>query len=80
MLVSKISIKNRKIRDFNLISESQGIKCVDLFCGAGGLTHGFVMEGLNVVAGIDLDAACKYPYEENNSAKFLSNGDPCSCL
>lgn len=44
---------------------------IDLFCGAGGLTHGFVTEGLSVVAGIDLDPACRFPYEENNSAKFL---------
>lgn len=47
------------------------ISCVDLFCGAGGLTHGFVLEGLPVVAGIDMDPACRYPYEANNSAKFL---------
>lgn len=49
----------------------QKIRCVDLFCGAGGLTHGFVLEGLDVVAGIDLDAACRYPYEANNDALFL---------
>jgi DNA (cytosine-5)-methyltransferase 1 len=47
------------------------ISCVDLFCGAGGLTHGFVLEGLPVVAGIDLDPACKFPYEANNQAIFL---------
>lgn len=47
------------------------ISCVDLFCGAGGLTHGFVLEGLPVVAGIDLDPACKFPYEANNKAIFL---------
>jgi DNA (cytosine-5)-methyltransferase 1 len=45
--------------------------CVDLFCGAGGLTHGFVLEGLPVVAGIDLDPACRFPYESNNNAKFI---------
>jgi DNA (cytosine-5)-methyltransferase 1 len=45
--------------------------CVDLFCGAGGLTHGFVLEGIPVVAGIDLDPACKFPYEANNQAQFL---------
>jgi hypothetical protein len=28
------------------------ISCVDLFCGVGGLTHGFVLEGLPVMAGI----------------------------
>lgn len=47
------------------------ISCVDLFCGAGGLTHGFVMEGVQVVAGIDMDPACRFPYEANNSAKFI---------
>lgn len=48
------------------------VACVDLFCGAGGLTHGFKLEGLPVVAGIDLDPACHYPYTANNgSARFL---------
>lgn len=47
------------------------ISCVDLFCGAGGLTHGFVLEGLPVVAGIDLDPACRFPYETNNQARFV---------
>ena len=47
------------------------VSCVDLFCGAGGLTHGFMLEGLPVVAGIDLDSACRYPYEQNNGATFL---------
>lgn len=47
------------------------ISCVDLFCGAGGLTHGFVKEGLPVAAGIDLDGACRFPYEQNNNSIFL---------
>lgn len=47
------------------------ISCVDLFCGAGGLTHGFVLEGLPVAAGIDLDGACRYPYEQNNNSLFI---------
>ena len=47
------------------------VSCVDLFCGAGGLTHGFVLEGLPVVAGIDLDPACRFPYEANNNARFV---------
>lgn len=50
----------------------KNIACVDLFCGAGGLTHGFIMEGLPVVAGIDLDPACHFPYTANNcGARFL---------
>lgn len=47
------------------------ISCVDLFCGAGGLTHGFILEGLPVKAGIDMDPACRFPYEANNQAKFI---------
>ena len=43
---------------------------VDIFCGAGGLTHGFVRQGFRVVAGIDNDIDCKYPYEHNNRTKF----------
>ena len=37
------------------------ISCVDLFCGLGGLTHGLNRGGINVVAGIDVDAHCKFP-------------------
>ena len=39
---------------------------IDLFCGAGALTHGFVLEGFNVVVGLDADKSCKYAYETNN--------------
>ncbi|MBD1395957.1 DNA (cytosine-5-)-methyltransferase [Pontibacter sp. JH31] len=46
-------------------------KVVDLFCGIGGLTHGFVKEGFNVVAGIDFDGECRFAYEKNNNSKFL---------
>ena len=47
------------------------VSCIDLFCGAGGLTHGFVLEGVPVVAGIDMDPACRFPYEANNNARFV---------
>jgi DNA (cytosine-5)-methyltransferase 1 len=47
------------------------ISTVDLFCGAGGLTHGFERAGLPVKAGYDIDPACKFPYEHNNKAKFI---------
>jgi DNA (cytosine-5)-methyltransferase 1 len=44
---------------------------VDLFCGAGGLSYGFKLEGFPLAAGIDVDEACRYPYEANNNAPFL---------
>jgi len=48
------------------------ISCVDLFCGLGGLTHGLVKGGVKVVAGIDIDEKCRFPYEHNNDARFLA--------
>lgn len=44
---------------------------VDLFCGVGGLTRGFVDEGFDVVAGLDSDGSCRYAYERNNGARFI---------
>ncbi|MDQ1592978.1 MAG: (cytosine-5)-methyltransferase 1 [Pyrinomonadaceae bacterium] len=44
---------------------------VDLFCGVGGMAHGFVQEHFNVVAGIDVDESCRYPFERNNGAAFI---------
>ena len=39
---------------------------VDLFCGAGGLTHGLLAAGIKVVAGYDTDTACRHAYVTNN--------------
>lgn len=44
---------------------------VDLFCGVGGLTHGFILEGFKVKGGVDNDLSCQYPYEYNNRTKFI---------
>lgn len=43
------------------------VKVVDLFCGVGGLTHGFIKESLDVIAGYDIDESCRYAYESNNT-------------
>ena len=45
---------------------------IDLFCGIGGLTKGLELAGLNVVAGIDIDESCRFAYEHNNRARFIS--------
>lgn len=45
---------------------------IDFFCGAGGLTKGLTMAGINVILGIDNDPNCKETYELNNpESKFL---------
>jgi DNA (cytosine-5)-methyltransferase 1 len=55
------NIKKAQIGDFSII---------DLFCGVGGLTHGFVKENFKVDAGIDFDNSCKYAFEKNNNSTF----------
>lgn len=50
----------------------RGIPVIDLFCGVGGLTNGFIQEGgFKVLAGIDFDKSCEFAYEQNNKSKFL---------
>ena len=44
---------------------------VDMFCGIGGLSHGFLLEGFDVRAGIDIDPSCRYAYEHNNRSHFF---------
>ena len=43
---------------------------VDLFCGAGGLSYGMKRAGITISAGIDIDPACKHPFEANIEAEF----------
>ncbi|GBU09822.1 DNA methylase [Gammaproteobacteria bacterium] len=47
------------------------IQAVDLFCGAGGLTHGLFLAGINVTHGIDIDEDCRHPFEINNASTFI---------
>ena len=47
------------------------VNAVDLFCGLGGLTYGLEKTGINVVAGIDIESTCQFPYEANTNARFL---------
>lgn len=51
------------------------VACVDLFCGAGGLTHGLIEAGVRVVAGVDFDEACKHPYEANHDGVKFHHHD-----
>jgi DNA (cytosine-5)-methyltransferase 1 len=46
---------------------------VDIFCGAGGLTRGLFDAGIPVVAGYDIDEACRYAYEHNNAPAVFKN-------
>ena len=52
-------------------AEKPVIKAIDLFCGAGGLTHGLLKSKIPVVAGFDVDPDCKYAYEYNNKIPYI---------
>ena len=53
-------------------TSSRHIEAVDLFCGVGGLSCGLLAAGLKVVAGVDVDPACAYPFVANHpGARFL---------
>jgi len=47
------------------------VVAIDLFCGAGGLSHGLLKESVVVKAGFDIDPVCKFPFEANNKADFI---------
>ncbi|NEI26819.1 DNA cytosine methyltransferase [Rhizobium ruizarguesonis] len=48
-----------------------GVFAVDLFCGAGGLSLGLKRTGIDILAGLDNDPSCRFPYETNIQAPFI---------
>ncbi len=53
------------------LARAPSIAAVDLFCGVGGKTHGFLQAGIPVVAGVDIDPTCAFAYAANNpGARF----------
>jgi DNA (cytosine-5)-methyltransferase 1 len=62
---------NRQRKKETKRKSSAKIRAIDLFCGAGGLTRGLEAAGIEVVAGVDIDPACEYPFTANNRAAFL---------
>ena len=51
------------------------VAAIDLFCGAGGLSFGLLSAGINVMAGFDVDGACRYPFEENITGAMFMDRD-----
>ena len=64
------SSKKTKRKLLNL-KMSPKISGIDLFCGAGGVTHGFRMAGVHMVLGVDSDPSLKSTYESNNKTPYL---------
>lgn len=61
------------------IADKSECAVVDIFCGIGGITHGFVLEDFKVVAGLDIDDSCRYAYEHNNKGSRFIQADLSDC-
>lgn len=51
------------------------LKVVDLFCGCGGLSHGFLDAGFDVLIGVDEDEAALKTYKLNHKDTIAYKGD-----
>ena len=49
--------------------------CIDLFCGAGGLSKGFLDAGFDVLLGVDSDTAALKTFEQNHLGAISLNAD-----
>lgn len=63
----------------------QKLNCLDLFCGAGGLSKGFFDAGYDVVLGVDYDDAALKTFQENHGSATamkldLFNHDNLNCI
>ena len=56
--------------DVKLAKQSRKPAAVDLFCGAGGLSYGMQQAGVTIAGGIDIDPACRHPFESNVKAGY----------
>ncbi len=48
---------------------------IDFFCGAGGLSKGLALSGINVLAGIDNNILCQETYNRNNAPSRFIHAD-----
>lgn len=51
--------------------------CVDLFCGAGGLSRGLEMAGFHAAVAVDFDHNATATYRENHPEAHVITGDIC---
>ncbi len=51
------------------------MRAVDFFCGAGGMTEGMRLAGIEVIAGIDFDIDCKGTYLLNHPQSTFVHAD-----
>jgi len=63
--------KKKEADGVGTVGSRPAASVVDIFCGAGGLSHGFRQRGFEIVGGIDINEDCRYAFEQNNNAPFI---------
>lgn len=67
--MSDIQLRKNKIKE----NSKSKFKLVDFFCGAGGMSCGFSLAGVTVLAGIDIEKQFEQTYKANiDGAKFIN--------
>lgn len=61
--------------DFEMNSNENEYKCIDLFAGCGGLSLGFEMAGFNIPLAIEIDEWASETYEKNHPSTEVLMGD-----
>lgn len=61
--------------DFEMNSNKNEYKCIDLFAGCGGLSLGFEMAGFNIPLAIEIDEWAYETYEKNHPSTEVLMGD-----
>lgn len=59
----------------NKMSGNGKFNCIDLFCGCGGLSKGFMDAGFNVLVGVDNDQAALNTFALNHNGAKVLNAD-----
>lgn len=56
---------------YALAKKIKGAKAIDIFCGCGGMSHGFELAGFEVLLGIDIDKHAMTTWAANHSGKSI---------
>ncbi len=56
------------------MSKNNKLKCVDFFCGGGGMSQGLSRAGIRILGALDNDPDCRETYEANHlTARFIED-------